>query len=137
MIKLDLKPQNDQLKQFGWIALIGFPLAGAALHWISGLSIDLIWILAIVGVVTFGLSMIQPKLILPLYVGLMVITFPIGFVLSWVLMAVVYFGLFTPVGLVFRLFGRDPLNKYPDSSVESYWHVRGAPREPSSYFRLY
>lgn len=137
MIKLDLKPKDTQLKQFGWIALIGFPLVGAMLHWISGVSIDLIWILAIVGVVTFGLTMIQPKLILPLYVTLMVVSFPIGFVLSWVLMAVVFFGLFTPVGLLFRLFGRDPLQKYPDSGVESYWHVRGAAREPSSYFKLY
>ncbi len=137
MIKLDLKPKDSQLKQFGWIALIGFPLVGFALHRAFELTSDLWWILGIVGVATFALSRIQPKLILPLYVGLMVITFPIGFVLSWVLMAVVFFGLFTPVGLLFRLFGRDPLQKHPDSGVESYWYVRGAAREPSSYFKLY
>ena len=33
MIKLDLNPPLDQLRQFGWIALFGFPGVGLLLGW--------------------------------------------------------------------------------------------------------
>ena len=31
MIKIDFKPQDAQLRQFGWISLVGFPVVGLAL----------------------------------------------------------------------------------------------------------
>jgi hypothetical protein len=57
----------------------------------------------------------------PLYVALTLISFPIGFALSYVLMAVLFFGLFGLVALVMRLLGRDPLHRRYDPKAATYW----------------
>lgn len=137
MLKIDFNPPDKQLSQFAWVALVGFPLVGFALSKTFGLTPSLPWILGGVGVVTWMVGLLAPRLILPVYVGLMVVAAPIGFVLSWTLMGLVYFGLFTPVGLAFRAMGRDKLHKYPDPQAKSYWHERGTPRPAVSYFKLY
>ena len=53
------------------------------------------------------------------------------------LIGLIYYGVFTPMGLVMRMTGRDVLGKKLDPSLPSYWHERGAPRPASSYFKLY
>ena len=137
MIKIDWNPEVSKLKQFGLIGLFGFSAFGAVLHY--KFEADINWLYALVGVavLSFVLSFVQATLLKPLYVGLMVVAAPIGLVISYALMTVIYFGLFVPVGLLFRVLGRDPLQKYPDPNATSYWHVRGTPRAPPSYLRLY
>ncbi len=54
-------------------------------------------------------SLISPAVARILYLGLTLVAMPIGFVVSFVLLAVFYFLLLTPVALVFRLIGRDAL----------------------------
>ena len=41
----------------------------------------------------------------------MVLAFPIGWTVSQVILLLMFYGLFTPIGLVFRLIGRDPLQR--------------------------
>lgn len=137
MLKIDWNPPQRQLSQFGLISLFGFPLIGVLLHYKFGAPEWLLWTLIGVGAVVFVLSRVDPQMVRPVYVGLMLIATPIGIVISYSLMVLIYYGLFTPVGILFRLIGRDPLNKHPDPNAPSYWHVRGAPRPPASYLRLY
>jgi hypothetical protein len=72
-----------------------------------------------------------------LFVGLSVVAIPIGFVISHVLIAAVYYLVLTPIALVFRLTGRDVIGKKLDREAKSYWHVRDGVRPASSYFKLY
>ncbi|MEO0478161.1 MAG: SxtJ family membrane protein [Planctomycetota bacterium] len=138
MIKLELNPPESQLRQFGWFALIGFPLATYALSRVIGFAYSpAIYYTAGLGVLSLLLGLTAPKLLKPLFVGLMVVAAPIGFVISWTLMILIWFLLVTPVGLIFRLLGRDPLDKHPDPKVPSYWKVRTKPRSPASYFSMY
>ncbi|MBK8980564.1 MAG: hypothetical protein IPM29_32070 [Planctomycetes bacterium] len=137
MIKLDLTPPDRQLSQFGWIALFGFPLVGLALWKSFGLNPNLVWILGGIGALTLVLSRIRPRLILPIYMAMTLIAIPIGFVVSWVLMGLVYYGLFTPFGIAFRLMGRDKLHRLPDDGVPTYWHDHGPQRSPASYFQMH
>ena len=48
-------------------------------------------------------------------------------VASPVVMAVVYFGVVTPTGLLMRLFGKDPLRLKRDPAAETYWMDRVPP----------
>jgi hypothetical protein len=137
MIKIEWNPEARKLSQFGLIALFGFPLFGLIAWWKFGAPIWVLWTLVGVGVATLAASRVDPRLVRPVYVGLMVVAAPIGLAISYLLMVLIYYGLFVPVGVVFRLAGRDPLNKHPDPKVPSYWHVRGAARPPASYLRLY
>ena len=43
--------------------------------------------------------------------GLAVITFPIGFVLSYVILGLLFYAIIAPIGLLLRLFGKDPLDR--------------------------
>ena len=53
----------------------------------------------------------RPEWVRLIYVGWMVLAFPIGWTVSQVMLLLMFFGLFTPIGLVFRLIGRDPLHR--------------------------
>lgn len=146
MIKLDLNPARELLVSFGRISVVGFPLVGFVLSlslreaesewWTAFQHPVFLWLLG-VGIVTFVLSFVQAALIRPIYIALMIIAVPIGFVVSNVVIGAIYYLMITPLGLVFRLFGRDPLNKKPDPSVKSYWHVRDGAPDPASYLKQY
>ena len=66
-------------------------------------------VLAGLALVVGLLGLVAPRLIRPIYVGWMIAAFPIGWVMSHVVQALILYGLFTPVALVFRLIGRDAL----------------------------
>ena len=52
----------------------------------------------------FGVAgLIRPGLLRPIFVGWMVMVFPIGWLMSRVLLGVLFYGLFTPLAIAFRL----------------------------------
>ncbi len=142
MIEIDFKPPDHQLRQFGFISLVGFPLVGVVLTmWpkpFGDLPIEVLYVGIGIGVLmgVFAVAN-QTALIRPVYVGMMIIAFPIGMVLATVLLALIYYGLFTPVAVFFRLTGRDKLERKLEPQAASYWKVRETQRTPASYLRLY
>jgi hypothetical protein len=84
--------------------------------------------------------MVAPGWLRPIYVVLMCITLPIGFVVSAVLLRVIYYLVITPMALWFKIRGRDAMNRRLDPEADSYWLDHRdvtRPRVPASYFRLY
>ena len=57
----------------------------------------------------------------------------LGYVNSRILLSLLYYGLFTPVGLVRRLIGRDPM-KRRGSAQSSYWVTRENTRQTKEQF---
>ena len=147
MIKLNLAPERRILGQFAWLAAFALPVFAALFtradarlwqvwewHWSSP---AVLW-LGAVGTAQLAAFLAGVRhLTLVLYVVLMVVAWPIGFVISHVFLAVVYYLVMTPIGLVFRLLGRDAIGRSIDRGAKSYWHDRGAPRPAESYFKLY
>jgi Saxitoxin biosynthesis operon protein SxtJ len=87
--------------------------------------------------VTIGpLGLTRPEWMRFIYVGWMVLAFPIGWTVSQIMLAVMFFGLFAPIGLVFRFMNRDALRRRrnPESS---YWTPKPAPSDVRSYFRQF
>lgn len=78
-----------------------------------------------------------PGLLRPVYVALTTAGLPIGFTVSHVVLAIVYFGVFTPVAAVFRLIGRDALHRRFDRGAETYWTPRRAAPSTKRYFRQF
>ena len=132
----NIKPSVKMLREFGIIALFGFGLVGAllGLKWDAWTASYVLWAL---GAVSFVVAFVQPKLLLPLYVALMVVAFPIGFVISNVILLALYFGLFTPFSMVFRLIGRDTMKRKFEPEAESYWIDRTDNKPVSQRFRQY
>ncbi len=132
----NIKPSAKMLREFGIIALFGFGLVGAllGLKWEAWTASYVLWAL---GAVSFVLALVQPRLLLPLYVVLMVVAFPIGFVISNVILLALYFGLFTPFSMVFRLIGRDTMKRKFEPEAESYWIKRTGSTPASQRFKQY
>ena len=80
----------------------------------------------IVGALAIGIGvpgLLFPQFLKPIFVGWMILAFPIGWLVSRIILMLLYFGVFAPVGFLLRLFGHDPLRlKKPD--VASYWEEK-------------
>jgi len=145
LIELDFNPPPRVLRQFGLIALVAFPLLGGVCYWRGGLfgidfgsaTLPVAWVLAGLGLAAGLLAGLAPRAIRPLYVSLLAITAPIGFVLSYVILGVLFYLVITPVGLVLRRVGYDPLKRDFEREAETYW-VKVEPRaSKTSYFRQF
>ena len=145
MIELNLRPDAKTLRQFGFIAILGFGFVATIAHYevlifAFGLGAAKPWVVnAFAGLAAYSgiVSLIYPKANAPVYVGLAVLSYPIGFVLSYVIMGTLFFGIITPTGMVMRLIGRDPLDRKFDPEAESYWHDCAPPRPKEDYFKQF
>lgn len=72
-----------------------------------------------------------------LYLGWMYAAYPFGLVTSTIVLAAVYYLVVTPIGLLLRVTGRDPLNRKFDARAESYWQPRRKRENLESYFRQF
>ena len=136
MIEINWTPTLKDLRQFAWICLVGFPLAGFVLWW----RFDL-WIVPVVlwtlGPVVCLLGQISPAAVKPVYVGLSLITFPIGFVVSHIVLGLTFYVLISGIGLIFRLMGRDSMTRKFDKSAKTYWIRRKPITDMGRYFRQF
>jgi len=145
MIELNLRPDARTLRQFGVIALFGFGfIALIAWHELLIFSFGLGDAREIVAGVFGGLAIVSaffsavyPKANLPIYLGLTLLSYPIGFVLSYVIMGFLFYGLITPLGLFFKLTGRDSMHRRFDPEASTYWTDPRPRRGKESYFRQF
>ena len=137
LIEIDWNPKNKQLKNFGKIALVATVIISLLLYFLKGVAIQWISIILGFGIFIFIISLISLKLTKVIYLGMIILTSPIGFAVSFVLLAVFYFLLLTPLGFVFRLIGRDPLCRKFDANAKSYWLSRHPPKGPEQYFHQF
>jgi Saxitoxin biosynthesis operon protein SxtJ len=69
-----------------------------------------------------------PRVLKPFYQLWMAVGLVLGKINSTILLTVCYLVLFTPVGLIFRMTGRDRLRRLKDSREESYRVLRNETR---------
>lgn len=62
---------------------------------------------------------------------------PLGWTVSHLILAVIYYIVLSPIGWVMRLLGRDPLQRRFDPSAQSYWIERDSPSNPERYFQQF
>lgn len=70
-----------------------------------------------------------------LYVGACHAAYPLGWVVSHLALAGVYYLVFTPAGWLLRRFGHDPLQRQFDPRAASYWQRRPPAPRAAAYFR--
>jgi hypothetical protein len=56
-------------------------------------------------------------------------------IINPVIMAVLFYSTILPIGLLMRLFGKDPLRRRLDKNIASYWLARLDERPPSEAMR--
>ena len=136
IIEINRDPGQGELNWFGLIFLSFLSLVGAAL-WFKAdahIAAKAVWITA--GVITV-LYYAIPPMRLPLYLAWMYASFPVGWVMSHLVLGIVFYIVFTPIGLIMRLVGKDPMQRRTRSDVDSYWQEHNPHHDPDRYFRQF
>lgn len=133
---LPLKPTPRALRQFAAAWLLFFLTAGAYRYLARGQhTVGLV--LGLLAVVVGVTGLIKPAAVRWLFVAATVVAFPIGWVISQIMMAVMFYAVITPLALVFRLRGRDLLARKPAPDRASFWVPKQTPEDMRAYFRQY
>ena len=85
-----------------------------------------IWLLGI-SLIFLILGLLKPKLLTPLNKLWFRFGIILGNIVSPLVMALVFFLVVTPTGLIMRVIGKDLLNKKYDKKKETYWIKRYKP----------
>jgi hypothetical protein len=130
------RPSDRVLRQFAVTALIFFGLIAWRLGFpgnISGTGALAALLPGTIGILGF----LWPQAVRGPFLVLTVLALPIGWVVSRVLLAILFYTVFTPVALLFRLTGRRALNLRPDPGLPTYWSPRLGASDPARYFRQF
>ena len=93
---------------------------------------------ALAGVLFSGVTWLMPNLMRPLYRAWMTLALLMGFVMTRVLLTVLFFGLFTPIAVIARLVGKDLLQERFAPGATSYWVKRSSRAyEPQQTERMF
>ncbi|MCF7732615.1 MAG: hypothetical protein K9N23_13065 [Akkermansiaceae bacterium] len=131
---IPLNPGRKVLRQFAALWIVFFVALGVnqfLAHGRPGLGLALMAAGLIVGIP----GVLRPSLLRRIFVAWMVLAFPIGWLVSTLMLLGLYFLVFTPLALFFRLRGRDWLRRKPAPEQDTFWEPKENPLDPLSYFR--
>ena len=93
--------------------------------------------IAVAGAVIGVTGLARPDWVRYVYVAWMVAVSPIAFVVSNLIVAVVFYLVVAPIGFLMKLVRRDALNLEFRQETTSYWQEKEMPKDPRRYFRQY
>jgi len=131
LVDVNWRPAARDLRIFGVVMIVGFAVVTGGLYARGHHAAA--WVAAAYGAISGLAGLTGTAIALPFYWLWMGIAFVLGNIVSRLLFSVVFYGLFTPMGLVMRLIGRDPLQlKRP--RTRTYWR-RVRPAGDREYYQ--
>jgi hypothetical protein len=88
------------------------------------------WWALVVSAVFGGIALLKPVLLARLNRLWMKLGILLGKVVSPIALGILFYGVITPIGVVIRLTGKDPLRLKRDPAADSYWIARAPPGPP-------
>lgn len=135
-MRINTSPTPRELRQFALLWIGVFTIMAVVLDR-RGVSPP--WPLA-VGVMALaigGVGLWSTAFMRRIWIGAMYATFPIGWVVSHVLLVATFALVFVPIGLVMRAVGYDPLTRTLARDQPTYWVRRQRQARPEEYFRQF
>jgi hypothetical protein len=136
LINKNREPSSGELQIFGLsLTVFGLLMGGLVVHWTSSWTIALvIWSVALL-LCTFYYAVSAAQHMI--YHTWMAVVYPIGWLISHALIAMVFYLVITPIGLVIQLCGRDPLQRKLDRSAKTYWTPHNTRVATKRYFQQF
>src|SRR6185436_1206155 len=113
-------PPARTLRQFAiawFVVFLAWALAQGALRGHRQAALVL-GISAVIGGVA---GVLKPAMMRWVFVAALTITFPVGWLVSQLMLLLLFYGIFTPVAWWFRRRGRDALALQPAPGKDSFW----------------
>ena len=115
----NIKSTKKDLRNFGMLVGGVLLALGAILFWYGKGSAPYI---ACAGALLFACGVIFPGVLTPLQKVWMGLAVVMGFIMTRVILTLLFFIVITPLAVGFRLAGKRPLDIKMDRTKESYWH---------------
>jgi hypothetical protein len=127
-------PDRRTLRQFSAIWLLFFGVLAVVQQAVREAPLAAV-ICAALAMSVGPIGLVWPLAVRHVFVGWSMLAFPIGWAVSWIALGTMFFGVFTPIGLAFRLAGRDPLARRRPLRRDTYWVPRKGEPDAASYLR--
>lgn len=113
--------ERKGLREFGLTVGIAFGVLAALLYWRE--KAHYIYFVPVSAALIL-LGLIVPVVLRPIRKGWMTLAAGMGWFMTRVILTILFFGVFTPLGAIARLVGKQFLHVHIDRSAESYWVYR-------------
>ena len=136
VVEINWNPGTKQLRIFSVLQIAFFAIVAVWLHHGTGYARTANFVLVIsvlVGVVGF----VWPPLMRVVYVVWMVLVFPIGWTVSHIVLAALFYLAFTPIAIIMKLCGYDSMQRKFDRQAATYWKRRQQNDDTSRYFKQF
>lgn len=135
-IEFPWDPPRRTLRQFG-VLLVAFSLlVGWWVHKARG-GWDVSAAIVAGAALLAAIGWFAPRVLRVVWIGWMLAAFPIGWVVSHVILAAIFYLVVAPIGIIMRLCGHDPLALRFDRQAASYWIRRPPTTDARRYFRQF
>jgi Saxitoxin biosynthesis operon protein SxtJ len=132
--ELPLDPTPRALRQFAaaWLVIFSIVAVRAFIrgHHLESYILDAIALMGLVG-------WLKPMSIRWLFVSATIVAFPIGWVMTHLMLAIMFYLVLTPIAFLFRWRGRDELQLKHKPKRDSYWIERGEQTAPEKYLKQF
>lgn len=108
-------------KNFGYFFSIIFLIAGSYCLYLANQVLG--YFLIFLAFIFFMTALLKPSLLITLNKLWMRLGLLLGKIISPIILGIIFFGLFTPYGIVMRLLGRDQL-RIKKKKINTYWILR-------------
>jgi hypothetical protein len=119
-------------RSFGWTFTAAFAAAGIYGAWSGGTHLAVLLVLALL---TAAVTITKDTWLTPLNRAWMKFGELLGRVVSPIVLGAIFFGVFTPVAVLMRAFGRDTMCRRLSRAAPSYWVRRDPPGPPDDSYR--
>lgn len=127
---VEIKGSSD--RSFGLVFTAVFAIVG--LFPLLGDGQVRIWALAVAGLFLI-IAFARPGLLAPLNLVWFRFGMLLGKIMTPIVMGLLYFVTITPIGLIMRATGKDPLRTRLEPEAETYWQKRDAESQPLNSMR--
>lgn len=129
-------PSPADLRSFGRLLVPFVVLVGGVVRWRTGSTgaAAAVWV---VGGLLAAAYLAVPAARRPIFLGWTGVAFPIGWVVSHLVLGAVFYLVFTPIGWLVRRINGDPLQRRFEASRPSYWIERPAGTDVGRYLKQF
>ena len=117
----NIKSKKSDLRNFGITVGIILLVISGFLFWKEKESFQ---IFLAIGITLFLTAIAKPAVLKPVYWIWMIFAIILGWIMTRVILSLLFYVIFTPIGLTLRFFGKQFLELRWDKSKESYWNFR-------------
>jgi hypothetical protein len=135
LFPLRSKPTARVLRQFAAAWLIFFLALAANQIWRRG-HVPAGAVLGVVALIGIA-GLIKPNSLRLLFLAASIAAFPIGWLVSEVAIAIMFYGIVTPLAFFWRIRRRDLLQLRAKSAQASYWISRDSEPPPERYLKQF